>query len=146
MRTLTNSVHHVAIPHNTARSTAISLDENDLKKMRYTFYLEITTCDPSIYTMDHPKFQQEKFIDVQNRFTHTLVSILLWYSALGLGKTIYLILIEKLTTLLYILTHTSNAKCFRNLTLINIRGLAEIIVPFRGYGRYSPNQVMIKKE
>ena len=42
-----------------------------------------------------------------------------------------------------ILTHTSNAKCFRNVTLINIRGLAEIIVPARGYGRHSPSQVMI---
>ena len=46
----------------------------------------------------------------------------------------------------YILTHTSNAKCFRNVTLINIRGLAEIIVPVRGYGIHSPNQVMIKRE
>ena len=35
--------------------------------------------------------------------------------------------------------HTSNAKCFRKLTLINVRGLAEIIVPFRGYGRHSPH-------
>ena len=46
----------------------------------------------------------------------------------------------------YILTHTSNAKCFRNVTLINIRGLVEIIVPFKGFGRHSPNQVMIKRE
>ena len=46
----------------------------------------------------------------------------------------------------YILTHTSNAKCFINVTLINIRGLAEIIVPVRGYGRHSPKQVMIKRE
>ena len=45
-----------------------------------------------------------------------------------------------------ILTHTSNVNFFRNITLINIRGLAEIIVPFRGYGRNSPNQVMIKRE
>ena len=45
-----------------------------------------------------------------------------------------------------ILTHTSNAKCFRNVTLINIRGLAVITVPFRGYDRLSPNQVMIKRE
>ena len=44
------------------------------------------------------------------------------------------------------LTHNSNAKCFRNVTLINIRDLAEIIVPFRGYGRYSPNQVMLERE
>ena len=44
----------------------------------------------------------------------------------------------------YILTHTSNAKCFGNVTLINIRGLAEIIVPVRGYGRHSPNQVITR--
>ena len=43
----------------------------------------------------------------------------------------------------YILTHISNAKCFRNVTLINKRGLAVIIVPFRGYGRLSPNHVMV---
>ena len=49
-----------------------------------------------------------------------------------------------------ILTHNSSAKCFRklkiNVTLINIRGLVGIIVPFTGYGRHSPNQVMIKME
>ena len=45
-----------------------------------------------------------------------------------------------------ILTQTSNAKCFMGIILINKRGLAEIIVPFRGYGRHSPNQVMIKRE
>ena len=45
-----------------------------------------------------------------------------------------------------ILTHTSNAKCFRDVTLIHIGGFAEIIVPARGYGRHSPNQVMIKRE
>ena len=51
------------------------------------------------------------------------------------------------TRLVYldILTHTSNAKCFRNVILINRRGLVVIIVPFRGYGRLSPNQVMIKR-
>ena len=46
----------------------------------------------------------------------------------------------------HILTHTFNAKCFRNVTLINIRGFAEIIVPVRGYGRHLPNEVMIKRE
>ena len=44
-----------------------------------------------------------------------------------------------------ILTHISNAKCFRNVSLINIRGLAEIILLIRGYGRLSLNRVMIKK-
>ena len=29
---------------------------------------------------------------------------------------------------------------------INIRGIAEIIVPVRGYTRHSPNQVMIKRK
>ena len=47
---------------------------------------------------------------------------------------------------LCILTHASNAKCFRNVTLINIRGLAVITVPFRGYDRNSPNWVVIKRE
>ena len=47
---------------------------------------------------------------------------------------------------LTILTHTSNAKCFRNVALINIRDLAEFIVLVRGYGRHSPNQVLIKRE
>ena len=46
----------------------------------------------------------------------------------------------------YILTHTSNAKCFMNVTLINIRDIAVFMVPFRGYGRLSRNQVMIKSE
>ena len=46
----------------------------------------------------------------------------------------------------YILTQTSNAKCFRSIIVINKRGLAEIIVPFRDYGRHSPNQVMNKRE
>ena len=44
------------------------------------------------------------------------------------------------------LTHTSNAKCFRNVTLINIRGIDVIIVPIRDYGRLSLDQVMIKRE
>ena len=51
--------------------------------------------------------------------------------------------IETLNT---ILTHTSNAKCFRSVILMNIRGLAEIIVSVRGYGRHSPKQAMIKRE
>ena len=46
----------------------------------------------------------------------------------------------------YILTNTSNAKSFRNIILINKRGLAQIIVPFRGYDRHSPYQVMIRRE
>ena len=46
----------------------------------------------------------------------------------------------------YTVTHTSNTKCFRNVTLINKRLLAEIIVPIRGYGRHTLNQVMIKRE
>ena len=46
----------------------------------------------------------------------------------------------------FILTHTSKANCLPNVTLINIRGLAEIIVLVRGYGRHLPNPVMIKRE
>ena len=50
------------------------------------------------------------------------------------------------TLAINILTHSSNAKCFRNATFINIRGLAKIVLSFRGYGRHSPNKVMIKRE
>ena len=32
------------------------LRQNDLQRKKYNFYLEIITCDPSIYTMDHSKF------------------------------------------------------------------------------------------
>ena len=53
---------------------------------------------------------------------------------------------DKKFSCLTILTHTSNAKCFRNVTLNNIRGLAEIAVSVGGYGRHSPNQDMIKRE
>ena len=35
---------------------------------------------------------------------------------------------------------------FQECNLIDKRGLAEIIVPVRGYGRRLPNQVMIKRE
>ena len=59
---------------------------------------------------------------------------------------ILLLLIHCLISKENILTHTSNAKCFRNVTKINIRGLALIIVPFRGYDRLSPNQLMIQRE
>ena len=60
----------------------------------------------------------------------------------GSGHIIGLVMSHSLN----ILTHTSIAKYFRNVTLINTRGLAEIIVPFTGYGRHSPNQVMIEME
>ena len=58
------------------------------------------------------------------------------------------ILLKRIKCIIFhnILTHTSNSKCFRNVTLINIRGFAEIIVPARGYGRHSPHQVMVKWE
>ena len=46
----------------------------------------------------------------------------------------------------YILTHTTNAKCYSNVILIDIRDLAEIIASFMGYGRHSPHPVMIKRE
>ena len=34
----------------------------------------------------------------------------------------------------------------RKKVLTNIRGIAEIIVPVRGYGKHSPKLVIIKKE
>ena len=46
----------------------------------------------------------------------------------------------------YILTHTSNTKCFRNVTLINIRGLVEIIVRSCVMAGIHQFRVMIKRE
>ena len=34
----------------------ICKDKNVLQRKKYNFYMEIITCDPSIYTMDHAKF------------------------------------------------------------------------------------------
>ena len=42
------------------------LRQNDLQRKKCNFILEIKTCDPLNYTMDHPKFiasiQKEEFI------------------------------------------------------------------------------------
>ena len=48
MRTLANSED----PDEMMRNGAFHQGLNCM----LTFYLEIITCDPSIYTMDHPKF------------------------------------------------------------------------------------------
>ena len=68
-----------------------------------------------------------------------------------IGKNLNVVLLHitlsaKKYRLTYILTHTSNAKLFGNVTLIYIRGLGEIIIPFRGHGRHSLNQAMIQRE
>ena len=64
----------------------------------------------------------------------------------SLSFILHFVILYLLYLYLYILTHTSNAKCFRRIILINKRGLAEIIIPFRGYGRHSSRQVMIKRK
>ena len=46
-------------------------DKNDLQIKKCNFYMEIITCDTSVYTMDHPKFivsnQKEESISVSDK-------------------------------------------------------------------------------
>ena len=35
---------------------AVELKMIEIQRKKYNIFLEITTCDLSIYTMDHPKF------------------------------------------------------------------------------------------
>ena len=51
-----------------------------------------------------------------------------WLSRVLNGKKFGINWIIRVFNCLSILNHTSNAKCFRNVSFINIRGLAEIIV------------------
>ena len=71
MSTLANSEDPDEMLHETAfhqRSTLFAKTKRSLRE-RNLFYLEIITCDPSIYTMDHPKFivsnQMEESISTQ---------------------------------------------------------------------------------
>ena len=41
----------------------ICLDKIDLQRKKYKIVLEIITCDPSMYTMDHPNFIICSFIE-----------------------------------------------------------------------------------
>ena len=34
----------------------VCYDKNNLQRKKCNFYLKIITCDPSVYTMGHPKF------------------------------------------------------------------------------------------
>ena len=62
MRSLTNSVDpdemwHITVFHLLCLSTLFAMlyqKQSSLKEIH--FYVEILTCDSSVYTMDHPKF------------------------------------------------------------------------------------------
>ena len=58
MCTLANHEDPDEMPHIEAfhQGLLYLLRQNDLQRTKYNFYLVIITCDPSIYTMDHPKF------------------------------------------------------------------------------------------
>ena len=58
MLTLENSEDPDEMPHNTAFHQGLHnlLWQKLSSEKKYIFYLEIITCDPSLYTMDHPKF------------------------------------------------------------------------------------------
>ena len=70
MLSLANSKDPEEMPHNVAFHWGLHclLLWHNLKGKKYSFYLEIITCDPSVYTMDHPKFiasnQKEESIRV----------------------------------------------------------------------------------
>ena len=74
MSTLANSDDPDEMPHMAFHlGLNCLLRQNDLQRKTYThFYLEIITCDPSIYTMDHPKFivsnQKEEFMSTYRVF------------------------------------------------------------------------------
>ena len=58
MSLLANSEDPDEMWHNGAFHPGLKclVRQNDLQRKKYIFYLEIITCDPSIYTMDHSKF------------------------------------------------------------------------------------------
>ena len=58
MGTLTNSEDPDEMPHNAAFHQGLHclLRPNNLQRKKYNIFLKIITCNPSIYTMDHPDF------------------------------------------------------------------------------------------
>ena len=57
MRTLASSEDPDEMPYNSAFHQGLyGLLRKNPSSEKYTFYMEIITCDPSVYTMDHPKF------------------------------------------------------------------------------------------
>ena len=57
MFTLANSEDPDEMPHNAAFHQSLHCLQTERQKLssEIQFYLEIITCDPSIYTIDHPK-------------------------------------------------------------------------------------------
>ena len=73
VRSLANNEDPDEMPHDAAfhpRVNTVLLWQKHAvtKTIFYIFYVEIITCDPSVYTMDQPKFivsnQKEEFINV----------------------------------------------------------------------------------
>ena len=68
MHLLANSEDPDEMPHNVAFHQGLHnlLRQKRSSEKEIQFYLEIITCNPSIYTMDHPKFivsnQKEELI------------------------------------------------------------------------------------
>ena len=58
MHTLANSEYPDEMPHNVAFHKCLHclLTQKRSSENEIQFYLEIITCDPSYYTMDHPRF------------------------------------------------------------------------------------------
>ena len=58
MRTLANSEDSDEMLHDAAfhQGHDFLLRSNAFQRNKYIFFFEIITCNPSIYTLDHPKF------------------------------------------------------------------------------------------
>ena len=61
MGTLANSEDQDEMPHYPHNATVhqgqyyFLFDKIDLQRNEYNIFFEIITCDPSLYTIDHPK-------------------------------------------------------------------------------------------
>ena len=75
MRTLANSVDPDEMPHSATFYQGLHC----LHRKEIQYFLEITTCDLSIYTMDHHKFivsnQKEESISAQGVKCHPLLQV-----------------------------------------------------------------------
>ena len=58
MGTLANSENPDEMPQNAAFHQGLPclLSQKQSSEKEIQFYFEILTCDPSLYTVDHPKF------------------------------------------------------------------------------------------
>ena len=65
MGTLANSEDPDEMPHNVAFHQGLHslLRQNRSSEKEIQYFIKIITCDPSIYTMDHPDFTVSKFME-----------------------------------------------------------------------------------